>query len=113
MQWLRRLFRGRSEEAPFMLLHVRCQRCGAVVQVRINLYNDLSAEYDDREEVSGYWIRKEMMDDRCFRLMTAELRFDRQRRLVSQDIVGGQVITAEEYAAARQAGNERMPNSSS
>ncbi|MEF3274132.1 MAG: hypothetical protein K6356_06985 [Chloroflexus sp.] len=101
MQWLRRLF-GRTEEAPFLLLHVRCGRCGAVVQTRINLYNDLSVEYDDREEMIGYWIRKELMDDRCFRLMTAELRFDRQRRLLSQEISGGQIITAEEYAAARQ-----------
>ncbi|OAN38288.1 MULTISPECIES: hypothetical protein [Chloroflexus] len=101
MQWLRRLF-GRAEEAPFLLLHVRCARCGAVVQTRINLYNDLSVEYDDREELAGYWIRKELMDDRCFRLMTAELRFDRQRRLISQEITGGQIITAEEYAQARQ-----------
>ncbi|MBO9316442.1 MAG: hypothetical protein J7456_11745 [Chloroflexus sp.] len=109
MQWLRRLFGGHSEP-PVMLFHVRCNRCGAVVQTRINLYNDLSVEYDDREEIAGYWIRKEMMDDRCFRLMTAELRFDRQRRLISQEVVGGQMITAEEYAAARQTQNERASN---
>ncbi len=53
MQWLRRLF-GQREESPFLLLHVRCARCGAVVQTRINLYNDLSVEYDDREELAGY-----------------------------------------------------------
>ncbi len=85
-----------------MLLHVQCARCGAVVQSRINLFNDLSVEYDEREEVAGYWVRKEMMDDRCFRLMTAELRFDRQRRLVGQEISGGKIISAEEYAAIRQ-----------
>ncbi len=100
LQWLRRLF-GQSDTAPVFLLHVRCARCGAVVQTRIHLYNDVSVEYDDREEVKGYWIRKELMDDRCFRLMTAELRFDRQRRLIGQEISGGEIITAAEYGAAQ------------
>jgi len=62
------------------------------VRVRIDLHNDLSAD-----DEGGYFVRKEMMDSQCFQLMTAELRFDANKRVVSRQISGGQFITADEY----------------
>jgi hypothetical protein len=99
MQWLRRLFGGQSAAAdPALHLYVRCNNCGAGVHVRIHLYNDLSIEYG-ATDVDGYTLRKEIMDSRCFRLMHAELRFDKSRRELSRTIEGGTFISAEEHAA--------------
>lgn len=101
MQFLKRLFGGTGTKAPndpALHLYVRCDRCGAGVHVRVHLYNDLSIDYGETD-VDGYTLRKEIMDSRCFRLMHAELRFDKARRELSRTIEGGTFISADEYAA--------------
>jgi hypothetical protein len=91
MGFLDRLF-GRSLEKGVLWLYVRCDKCGAKVRVRVNLYNDLSLTDD-----GGYILRKEIMDNQCYQLMHAELRFDGGRRVTSRDVSGGEFITKEEY----------------
>lgn len=102
MQFLKRLFGGQGAGAandPALHLYVRCDRCGAGVHVRVHLYNDLSVEYGSNDDIAGYTLRKEVMDSRCFRLMHAELHFDKARRELSRAVEGGTFISAEEYAA--------------
>jgi len=114
MDFLRRLFGGGGPKAPAeetLLLYVRCNRCGAPVQVRIHPFNDLAVEYDEREDVSGYHLRKEIMDSRCFRLMYADMSFDRNRRELSRSIEGGEFITREEFERL-QAQPPRRPGAS-
>ncbi|HEX6289442.1 MAG TPA: hypothetical protein VFZ66_09645 [Herpetosiphonaceae bacterium] len=104
MGFLRRLFGGGAQSSDDRGLHlyIKCQRCGSPVHVRIDLHNDLSAEYGDTE-AEGYHLIKEVMDDRCFRLMRAELQFDARRREVSRAIEGGTLISQEEFEALREA----------
>lgn len=100
MDFLRRLFGARGRNGPAdnaLHLYVRCGRCGAPVQVRIHLYNDLAVEYDDNENIAGYRLRKEIMDSRCFRLIYADLAFDRNRHELSRVIEGGEFISQDEY----------------
>ncbi len=100
MDFLRRLFGARGHNAPadnVLHLYVRCGRCGAPVHVRIHLYNDLAVEYDDNENIAGYRLRKEIMDSRCFRLIYADLAFDRNRHELSRAIEGGEFISQDEY----------------
>lgn len=103
MNFLRRLFGGQSSPPDHALhLYVRCSRCGSPVHVRVHLFNDLAVEFGDGEDVVGYQLRKEIMDSRCFRLMYAELSFDRNRRELSRTIEGGEFITKEEYERLAQ-----------
>jgi hypothetical protein len=98
-KFLQRLFGGgAAAQEPILHLYARCDRCGAGVHSRVHLYNDLSVEYGDTN-VSGYTLRKGLMDSRCFRPMQAEIRFDHARRELSRTLEGGTFITAEEYAA--------------
>lgn len=98
MNFLRRLFGGKSSPADHALhLYVRCSHCGAPVHVRVNLYNDLAVEFGDNEDIAGYYLRKEIMDSRCFRLIYADLRFDRNRREIARSIEGGEFIAQEEF----------------
>lgn len=76
-----------------MWLYVKCKRCGTPLAVRVDLRNELSADY----EGGGYVLYKEMMDSQCFSLMRAEIRFDAKRNIIEQKIDKGEFITKELY----------------
>lgn len=98
LQWLRRLFgSGAPADDGALHLYVRCMRCSSPVHVRIDPRNDLTIEYDDDENPSGYRLIKEIMDSRCFQLMRAELTFDSGRREMSRTLEGGSFIARDEY----------------
>lgn len=98
MNFLKRLFGpGSTPEDNAIHLYVRCERCGTPVHVRIDRRNDLMPEYGDDDEASGYRLVKEIMDSRCFRLMRAEIEYDRARREKSRTLEGGTFITKAEY----------------
>jgi hypothetical protein len=106
MAFLRKLFGGggnaQQSDDRAMHLYIKCGRCGTPVHVRVDLHNDLAADYGDTE-AEGYVLRKEVMDDRCFRLMQAEITFDTRRRETGRTVEGGTFITAEEYEAIKGA----------
>lgn len=98
MGFLQRLFGGGTTASADRGIHlyVRCNRCGAPVHVRVDPQNDLSGDEED-----GFYVSKEIMDDRCFRLMRADLTFDGGRHETSREIEGGRFISAEEYEQLR------------
>ncbi len=102
MNFLRRLFGSGRAADNALHLYIKCLRCGAPVHVRVNLQNDLMADYGD-DSAEGYRLVKEVMDDRCFRIMRAELEFDANRNERSRHIEGGEFISQEEYQALRAA----------
>ena len=113
MGFLRRLFGGGEQpdaDQNAHHLYVRCNRCSRIVHVRIDLRNDLAAEYGDTD-AEGYTLLKEIMDDRCFRIMHAELQFDAKRRETDRKIEGGTFVTEEEWEAQRAGTStgERQP----
>lgn len=102
MGFFKRLFGGGGEQQSdnnALQLFIKCGRCGAPVHVRIDLRNDPS----ENDEDNGYFVAKEVMDDRCFRLMRAEITFDANRREIGREINGGQFISAAEYEELRAA----------
>ncbi len=111
MNLLRRLLGGGDAPVADNAIHlyVRCDRCGAPVHVRVDPRNDLSIEYGDGDEPSGYRLIKEMMDSRCFRLMRAELSYDPSRRETSRSIEGGAFISKQEYDQILSQGGDRVP----
>lgn len=88
-----------SADLNALWLYVKCKRCGTPLAVRVDLRNELSADY----EGNGYILHKEMMDSQCFALMHAEIRFDAKRNIVEQKIDQGEFIAKEEYAAMTSA----------
>jgi hypothetical protein len=91
------LFGGSTPASPkddAVHLYVECGRCGSRVHVRLDRGHDLST----REE-GGYFVRKEIMDSKCFRLMTAEITLDNAYRVQNQEITGGRLLTREQYEA--------------
>ena len=99
MNFLRRLFGGSGPAASDGAIHlyVRCARCGAPVHVRVDPRNDLVIEYGEEDDAASYRLIKEIMDSRCFRLMRADIEYDRGRREINREIEGGTFISKEEY----------------
>ena len=94
MGFLARLFGGKAtrDHDDAIHLYVECGRCKAKVHVRLDKRHDLS-----QGEAGGYFVRKEVMDSKCFRLMTAEVTFDAAYRVQTQDVQGGRLISKEEF----------------
>lgn len=101
MSFLNKLFggggKGSDSDANAMWLYVQCGKCGAPVAIRVDTRNDLSTDY----ETGGRYLRKEIMDSTCFRLMYANVSFDGAGKVMDKSIEGGTFLTKEEYEVAR------------
>ena len=72
-------------------ISVRCDRCGEVIQGRINPYNDLSLVYEGNK--TSFYCRKVIMGQgHCFQQIEVQLTFDAKRNLVERQISGGKFI---------------------
>ncbi len=100
MSWFKRIF-GISLVPPerAIVVYVRCDKCQHPVSVRIDRYNDLAVEYNEREIEIGYVVHKSIMDSTCFRIMQATLTFDTQRNEQTRTISGGTFIDEATYRA--------------
>ena len=85
--------RSRADDA--IHIYVECERCRSRVHVRLDRRHDISV----REE-GGYFVRKEIMDSKCFRLMRAEITFDSADRVQAQECQGGRFLTQAEFEAS-------------
>lgn len=91
MSFLKNLFGGVSAkpEKRYFVYQVKCNRCGEVIEGRVDLDNDLSVEYEDNRSV--YFARKGLVGSaRCFQQIEVELKFDSSRKLLEQHVTGGQ-----------------------
>jgi len=91
MDFLKKLFSG-SPAKPggyFLPIRVKCDRCGEMIEGRVNLANDLS--FVDGGD--GYFVRKVLMGSgRCYQQIEVELRFNASRKLLEKSIHGGSFI---------------------
>lgn len=87
---------GKTRDPDGIYLYVKCEKCGATLRVRADKRHDLQRDYDTGE----YVLRKEMMDNSCFNLMQATVRFDPSYNIVEQEIEGGTFISREDYEAS-------------
>lgn len=98
MGLLRRLFgvRGASRGDPDGLyFYIRARRTGEVIRVRLHRHNDLSQS----EDMAGYFARKVVVGQKSFDRLEAEFHFDKDRRFLSADITGGELVDRADYEA--------------
>lgn len=100
---LRSVFSSRpSPEADDAVhIYVECGRCKSRIHVRLDKHHDLS-----QGEGGGYFVRKEIMDGKCFRLMAAEIAFDNSYRIERQEVQGGRFISKQEFEAGTLPGGQ-------
>jgi len=93
MGFLKKLFSGEAAKPDkrYYVFQVKCNRCGEIIEGRVDLDNDLSIEYEDNREV--YYVRKGLMGNaRCFQQIDVELKFGSTRELIEQQSRGGTFV---------------------
>jgi hypothetical protein len=87
-----------SEDENAYWVYVRCNRCGEQLISRVNLYNDLSVEYEGKNDQT-YYCRKTIVGRKgCFQRIEVEMMFDKNRKMIDREISGGEFIKEEEYS---------------
>jgi hypothetical protein len=89
---------GGSKDAHLYWVYVQCDRCQEKIRIHVDMRNDLSIQYGESEKEDVYFTRKRVIGRQgCFQAIDVELTFDRDRRLVNQQITGGRFISEEAY----------------
>ena len=66
-------------------------RCGEIIEGRVDLDNDLSLDYEDDREV--FHVRKGLIgNNRCFQQIEVEMKFNSSRELIEQNSQGGTFV---------------------
>ena len=90
MGFLKNLFGGGTSAKPdkrYYVFHVKCKRCGEIIEGRVDLDNDLSM----MDEGEGFIARKGLIGaNRCFQQIEVELNFDSGRQVLEKTITGGE-----------------------
>lgn len=89
MSFLKNLFGGSpaKRDDKYFTYHVKCNRCGEIIEGRVDLDNDLSLN----DEGTGFLVRKGLIgSNRCFQQIEVELTFDSNRQIVEKTITGGE-----------------------
>ena len=95
------LFSPPTGDNRSLWLYVKCDKCGEILKGRVDLMNDLSIDYGDAGEGTSYFCRKVFVgSNRCYRPIEVALTFDKNRRIMNEEIKGGVLVSEEDYLAA-------------
>lgn len=99
MNFLKNLFGGGNtgggDDRRGFYVYVRPKRCDEIVEVRIDLYNDLS----QTESGDGYFVRKMAQATRCPFPAEIYLEFNKARKVTESTVKDGEIVSAEDYEA--------------
>ncbi len=93
MNFFKKLFSPPALNAgKFHDFSVKCKRCGEVIHGQVNVYNDPSAEYD--EKGTPYYICRKVLigSGRCYQQVEVVIKFDEKRNVLDRQITGGEFI---------------------
>jgi hypothetical protein len=108
MNWLKKITNALSAgfskggESDFYNFQVKCNRCGETLTGRVNLMNELSAEYGSEGEGEGYTCRKVLMGSgRCFQQVEVIVHFDSGKSPINREVNGGKFFDNTETSPRR------------
>ena len=95
MGFLKKLFSNEPSKPQkrYYTFNVKCNRCGEIIEGRVDLDNELSIEYEDEREV--YISRKGLIgngENRCFQQINVELKFSSTKAVIDEQIRGGTFV---------------------
>ena len=93
MEFLKKLFRSGSPQERYFVYHVKCKRCGEVIEGRIDTTNDLSVEYEGNRDI--YHVRKVLIGDgsnHCYQQIEVEMKFNGSRDVLEKTILNGEFV---------------------
>ena len=98
------LFSAPARDNRSLWLYVKCDKCGEIIKGRVDLYNDLSIQFEDSERKSYYCRKVFVGSNRCYQPIEVKLSFDKNRQLLDEEIKGGKITNEEELLASQPGG---------
>ncbi len=93
MGFLKNLFGGTpaKPEKHYYTFKVKCNRCGEIIEGRVDLDNDLSVEYEDNREV--FYVHKGLLGSgRCFQQIEVDIKFSSTKAVIEESAQGGTIV---------------------
>ena len=84
-----------SSSSGFIPFKIRCDKCGEEIIIKIRSTNELSRIYDEDESGppgSVFFIRKEILGNKCSNLIYFSAYFGENFKPVSYEISGGKIV---------------------
>jgi hypothetical protein len=83
-----------SKTERALYLYVQCDKCGEKLRARVDMWNEISPEFDGKSEKAvSYHCRKVLVGEkRCYQSIELILEFDKNHRLIEKQIHGGKYI---------------------
>jgi hypothetical protein len=92
MDFLKHLFNkpAAKPDKHYYTFNVKCNRCGEIIEGRVDLDNDLSMT----DEGNSFYARKMLMggSNRCFQRIEVELNFTSDRQITEKTVTGGTFV---------------------
>jgi len=88
-----------TDEGRALWIYVECANCGAKTKVRLSKTSEIQRRdgLDKNEGPGEFFIRKTVIDSRCFRPVEVELEFDQRYRIIQSRVKNGRLIPYSEY----------------
>lgn len=88
MNFLKKLFSSGGPQQRYFVYHVKCKRCGEVIEGRVDTTNDLSLEYEGKNEF--YYVRKVLIGSgHCYQQIEVGMKFNANRDLLEKKVESG------------------------
>lgn len=87
------------DSARAIYLYVQCTKCGEKLKARVDTFNELTPDFDgNSDQPSSYFCRKVLIGEKlCYQPIELRLKFDKNHKLLDQQISGGKFISEEEF----------------
>jgi hypothetical protein len=82
-----------------LYLYVQCKKCGEKLRARVDVWNELTPEYDGKSDnAASYFCRKVLVGEKnCYQPIELKLKFDKNHKLIEKQIYGGKYIDQVDY----------------
>lgn len=82
-----------------MYLYVQCSKCGEKLRARVDVWNELTPEYDGKsDDAASYFCRKVLVGEKmCYQPIELRLKFDKNHKLTDKTIMGGRFIEQADF----------------
>lgn len=93
MGFFKKLFSGEpaKPEKRYYTFETKCNRCGEIIEGRVDLDNELSLDYEG--DKTFYIVRKGLIgNNRCFQQIEVEMKFNSERELIEKRAQGGKFV---------------------
>jgi len=92
VSFLKKLFSDPGTARNFYHFSVKGDRCGEIIQVKVNTDYELSLEIDEAG-ISFYICRKVLIGNgHCFQQIICILKFDENRHMIDKQLTDGQFV---------------------